>query len=161
MFIRFLDLVTRITTIVSAAIIGLLALPVAYDALTRSLRVPTIWVFDVSLYLLIAAGFLGNAYALSTGSHFRMVMLADMLGPRGRRWADRLAYAVTFAFAVMTVWLTTGYVLDNYNAGFTSGTILDAPLWIPQSAMPIGAAALACEALRSLLRDDYPGVVEG
>lgn len=161
MLIRMLELVTRVTTYVSAAIVGLLAFPVAYDAITRSLRMPTIWVFDVSLYLLIAAGFLGSAYALSVGSHFRMVIFVDMAGPLARKWADRMVHAVVFAFAVMMLWLTAGYALDNYNAGFTSGTMLDAPLWIPQATMPIGAAALALEALRSLLCDDFADVTEG
>lgn len=161
MFIRFIDYATRLMTIISASIVGLLAFPVAYDAITRTLRTPAIWVFDVSLYLLIACGFLGSAYALRAGSHFRMVMFVDMGGPRVRKWADRLAYAATFVFAVIMVWLTAEYALDNYNAGFRSGTILNAPLWIPQSVMPIGAAVLALEALRSLLLDDYAEVTEG
>jgi TRAP-type C4-dicarboxylate transport system permease small subunit len=161
MLLQMIDFATRTLTVISAAIIGVLAFLVSFDAITRTLRVPSIWVFDVSLYLLIAAGFLGSAYALRSGSHFRMVIFADMLGPVGRRWADRIAYFATFAFAVMMTWLTAGYVLDNYNAGYTSGTILDAPLWIPQSVMPIGAFVLALEALSSLIRDDYPSVVEG
>jgi C4-dicarboxylate transporter DctQ subunit len=161
MFVRLLEWVTRVTTVVSAAIVGLLAFPVAYDAITRSLRMPTIWVFDVSLYLLIATGFIGSAYALSTGSHFRMVVFVDMGGRRARKWADRISYATVFGFALMTLWLTAGYTLDNYNAGFTSGTMLNAPLWIPQATMPIGAAALALEALRGLIRDEYAEVTEG
>ncbi|EKS31003.1 TRAP transporter small permease subunit [Afipia felis] len=161
MLLQMIDFATRTLTVISAAIIGVLAFLVSFDAITRTLRIPSIWVFDVSLYLLIAAGFLGSAYALRSGSHFRMVIFADMLGPAGRRWADRIAYFATFAFAVMMTWLTAGYVLDNYNAGYTSGTILDAPLWIPQSVMPIGAFVLALEALSSLIRDDYPSVVEG
>lgn len=161
MLLQMMDFATRALTVISAVIIGVLAFLVSFDAITRTLRVPTIWVFDVSLYLLIAAGFLGSAYALRSGSHFRMVIFVDMLGPGGRRWADRVAYFATFAFAVMMTWLTAGYVLDNYNAGYTSGTILDAPLWIPQSVMPIGAFVLALEALSSLIRDDYPSVVEG
>jgi TRAP-type C4-dicarboxylate transport system permease small subunit len=161
MLLQMIDFATRALTVISAAIIGVLAFLVSFDAITRTLRVPTIWVFDVSLYLLIAAGFLGSAYALRSGSHFRMVIFVDMAGPNGRRWADRIAYLATFAFAVMMTWLTAGYALDNYNSGFTSGTILDAPLWIPQSVMPIGALVLALEALGMLIRDDYPSVVEG
>lgn len=161
MFVRLLEWVTRVTTVVSAAIVGLLGFPVAYDAITRSLRMPTIWVFDVSLYLLIAAGFVGSAYALSTGSHFRMVVFVDMGGKRMRKWADRISYATVFGFALMTLWLTARYTLDNYNAGFTSGTMFNAPLWIPQATMPIGAAALALEALRALILDEYADVTEG
>lgn len=161
MLLHLIGLATRTLTVVSAAMIGVLAFLVSFDAITRTLRVPTVWVFDVSLYILIAAGFLGSAYALRSGSHFRMVIFADMIGTNGRRWADRVAYFATFAFAVMMTWLTAGYVLDNYNAGFTSGTILDAPLWIPQSVMPIGALVLALEALSALIRDEYPDVVEG
>ncbi len=160
MIVRILDLAGRGFTLASAAIIGVLALPVAYDAISRSLRMPSTWVFDVSLYLMIAGGFLGNAYALRTGSHFRMVMFVDLAGAGARRWADRVAYAVTFLFACGTVWLTSGYVADNYAMGFGSGTLLNAPLWIPQLAMPLGAMALAIEALRQLILDDYPDVAE-
>lgn len=161
MFIRLVDFCTRAMMTVSAAIVGLLAFPVAYDAVTRAMRMPAIWVFDVSLYLLIACGFLGSAYALRTGSHFRMVTCVDMAGPKARRWADRLAYASTLVFAVIMLWLTAGYTLENYEAGFHSGTILNAPLWIPQITMPIGAAALALEALRALVLDEYADVTEG
>lgn len=161
MLLRMVDFATRALMSISAVIIGALAFLVSFDAVTRTLRVPSVWIFDVSLYLLIAAGFLGSAYALRSGSHFRMVMFVDMMGSDCRRWADRVAYFVTFAFAVMMTWLTAGYVLDNYNGGFTSGTILDAPLWIPQSVMPVGALVLALEALNSLIRDTYPDVIEG
>jgi TRAP-type C4-dicarboxylate transport system permease small subunit len=161
MFIRIVDFSTRVMMTISAAIVGLLAFPVAYDALTRSLKMPAIWVFDVTLYLLIACGFLGSAYSLRTGSHFRMVTFVDMGGPQTRRWADRLAYLTTLIFALIMLWLTASYVLDNYETGYRSGTILNAPLWIPQIAMPIGALALALEALRALLLDEYADVTEG
>lgn len=161
MIVRFLDIAARLFTLASAAIIALLALPVAYDAISRTLRAPSVWVFDVSLYLMIAAGFLGNAYALRTGSHFRMVMFVDLAGARTRRWADRLTYLVTLLFAGATAWLTAGYVHENYVMGFGSGTLLNAPLWLPQLAMPLGAVALAIEALRCLLLDSYPDVAEG
>jgi TRAP-type C4-dicarboxylate transport system permease small subunit len=161
MFIRLVDFCTRVMMTVSAAIVGLLAFPVAYDALTRAMRTPAIWVFDVTLYLLIACGFLGSAYALRTGSHFRMVTCVDLAGPNVRRWADRFAYAATLAFALIMLWLTAGYTLDNYETGFRSGTILNAPLWIPQITMPIGALVLALEALRALVLDEYADVTEG
>lgn len=161
MFTRLVDYSTRVMMTLSAAIVGLLAFPVAYDALTRTLKMPAIWVFDVSLYLLIACGFLGSAYSLRTGSHFRMVTFVDMGGAGTRRWADRLAYAATLVFALIMLWLTASYVLENYQSGFRSGTILNAPLWIPQITMPIGALTLALEALRALLRDEYADVTEG
>lgn len=161
MISRFLDIAARVFTAASATIVAVLALPVAYDAISRSLRHPSIWVFDVSLYLMIAAAFLGNAYALRSGSHFRMMMAVDMAGPRVRHWADRVTFLVTFLFAVAMTWLSAGYVAENYELGFTSGTLFDAPLWIPQLAMPLGGLSLAIEALRRLILDDYPDVLEG
>jgi len=158
---RLLDIIARVLTMASAAIVAILAVPVAYDAISRSLRHPSVWVFDVSLYLMIAAAFLGNAYALRCGSHFRMMMFVDMAGPKLRHWADRIAFLVTFLFALAMVWLSAGYVAENYELGFTSGTLFDAPLWIPQLAMPLGGLSLAAEALRRLVLDDFPDVLEG
>ncbi|MCS0501553.1 TRAP transporter small permease subunit [Ancylobacter mangrovi] len=161
MISRLLDIVARVLTTASATIVAILAVPVAYDAISRSLRHPSVWVFDVSLYLMIAAAFLGNAYALRCGSHFRMMMFVDMAGPKVRHWADRFAFLVTFLFALAMAWLSAGYVAENYEMGFTSGTLFDAPLWIAQLAMPLGGLSLAVEALRRLLLDDYPDVLEG
>jgi len=161
MISRFLDTAARGFTLVSAAIIAILPIPVAYDAVSRSLRHPSTWVFDVSLYLMIAAAFLGNAYALRSGSHFRMMMVVDAAGPRVRHWADRLTFLVTFLFAIAMTWLSARYVAENYQAGFTSGTLFDAPLWIPQLAIPLGGLSLAVEALRRLILDEYPTVLEG
>lgn len=161
MISRVLDVFARGFTAVSAVIFAILPLPVAYDAVSRSLRHPSTWVFDVSLYLMIGAAFLGNAYALRSGSHFRMMMVVDVAGARVRHWADRLTFFVTFLFAVAMTWLSAGYVAENYQLGFTSGTLFDAPLWIPQLAMPLGGMSLAVEALRRLVLDDYPNVLEG
>ena len=49
MLLQMIDFATRTLTVISAAIIGVLAFLVSFDAITRTLRVPTIWVFDVSI----------------------------------------------------------------------------------------------------------------
>jgi len=160
MVVRLLDAVSRVFTFASITIFAALAIPVSYDAVSRSLKAPSIWVFDVSLYLLIAAAFLGNALALRSGAHFRMVFLFKLF-PAWRRFGDRLAFGATALFAAATLWLTIRYVQESWDYDLHSGTILNAPLWLPQLAMPLGALALLLEACRILLTGEYPDVTEG
>ncbi len=156
---RILYLLGSLSTVASAAIVGLLALPVAYDAVARALRSPTIWIFDTTIYLLIAAAFIGNAYALRTGAHFRMMLLYQLF-PSWRRFGDRLAYTATALFAGIVTALSAQHVYAHFMNGMGSGTILNMPLWIPQLAIPLGAAGLTLEALRILVTGDYPETEE-
>ena len=69
---------------VGIAIVGLLPFPIAYDAVARSFGHPTLWVFETTLYVLVAAAFLANGMTLAGGAHFRITMLGQCGRGAGR-----------------------------------------------------------------------------
>lgn len=151
-----LERIGRVMAWIGIAIVGLLPFPIAYDAIARWMGHPTIWVFEVSLYGFIAAGFLANALALSSGSHFRITLLGHLF-PRARPWLDLFALLVTFAFALVLVYATLRFAHYSWSYGIRSNSLLSVPQFIPQLVLPLGALALALETVALLLRGRMPG----
>lgn len=149
-FARWLERAASLLTVVSIAAIALLAFPLFYDAIARKFGAPTIWVFDVSQYALIAGAFLANAYALARGNHFRVQILFGVF-PRLRRALDDIALASVLAFGIVIAY--GGGLLVHYSFAndIHSASLFDVALYIPQAAVPLGGLALAAQALAMLI----------
>lgn len=103
----------------------------------------TIWVTEVSTYLVIAITFLGAAFVVGRDANVRVDMVVNALPKtllphvmRGQSW---LAAYVT----LIILWKATGFWFENYNSSTRSWSLLNTPLWIPQTTVVIGMAALS------------------
>jgi C4-dicarboxylate transporter DctQ subunit len=141
---------------VGIVIIGLLPFPIAYDAVARFFGEPTIWVFETSLYALIAAAFLANGMALADGAHFRITMLGHVW-PGAKKGLDLAALIVTLAFALTLIFASARFVQYSWDVNIHSHSLLEVPQFLPELALPIGAVALALQTLAQLLRGAMPG----
>ncbi|SDU27349.1 TRAP transporter small permease [Stappia sp. ES.058] len=93
-------------------------------------------------YAMAAASFFAFAHALNHGAHIRVSILLNALGTR-RRWLEIWCFAIGTALA----WFVARYAIK---ATYWSWKFNDlsqgqdaTPLWIPQTAMAIGAVLLA------------------
>lgn len=107
---------------------------------------------EASGYLVVAMVMVGAAEALRTGHHISIDLVVDLVGRRGRRWFDAWANLTVLIFAVLlfkTGWRTAlfSYEFDAYSSGQ-----LELPLWIPQAALPVGAALLGLTAVARLIQ---------
>lgn len=150
-----LEAIGRALAWIGVVIIAVLAFPIAYDAIARSMGHPTIWVFEVSLYALIAAGFLTNALALATGSHFRITLLGHLY-PRAKPWLDAVALFVTLIFSLVLIYASARFVQYSWAFGIRSNSLLSTPQFLPQLAIPIGGLALALQTVAQMLRGRMP-----
>lgn len=131
----------RAMTFASIALMILICLPVAYEAVVRAFGAPTIWVFETTLYLFIFLGFLGNALAVDSGAHFRVMLLPDLFP--GTRWFfDLVAQISTLLFALFLIGSGSYFAWNSYSSDILSGSMLETPLWIPQLALPLGGLGL-------------------
>ncbi|MBP2299690.1 TRAP transporter small permease [Azospirillum picis] len=103
-------------------------------------------------YLVVAMVMAGAAEALRTGHHIRIDLLLGAVGPRGRRWLDAWAHLAVLVFAVLLVRTGWHTALFSYEFEAYSSGQLELPLWIPQAALPVGAALLGLVALCQLVR---------
>lgn len=96
--------------------------------------------FDGTQMLLGIAMFWGIALATWYGNHIAVDLLWEALGPRGKRWIDVLATAVTLAFLVPMAWM----VWVKVGGTGSQGTMdLRLPLKWFYSAAAVGASVAA------------------
>ena len=146
---------SHVMTMVSVFLVLILSVPITYEAIVRSLKHPTIWAFEVTTYLLIAAGFLANPVSARSGAHFRVTMLRKAF-PKFTRALDTLAHGATLLFALILTGTGSYLVLYSWSNHIGSGTLLGTPLWIPQLSLPLGGLGLSLQTLAFLLTGEGP-----
>ena len=150
--LRTLDRVGDLGELIATVATWLLAFTVTYDVVLRTLGEPTLWAAEVSIYLMVAAAFLGAGATQKVGGHFRVTFLRDLLPSGGRAALDLISAASTLLFALL---LTAGawkLVSFSWMLNFQTSTLLQVPLWILQGLIVAGGILLTLEALAEVLR---------
>ena len=103
-------------------------------------------------YGVAAITFLALAWTMEEGSMIRISAVTNMLGSRGRYWAEAFA---TITTGVLVLWLMT-FVYRTmsrmWSRGTTSEHYLPIPLWIPEAILLTGLGLLALHLFVRLLR---------
>jgi C4-dicarboxylate transporter DctQ subunit len=139
---------------VALAAIGLVAsmFLIAYSVVMRYfLNQPVSWVDEFVGYLLVASVMLAAADALRHGEHIAVDIVTERLGHRGKRVVALAGLvAVALAAALLTV---EGADMVEFSrmVGLLSNGKLAVPMWIPQLAVPVGAALLGAAAVVAIL----------
>ncbi len=102
-------------------------------------------------YCMAAASFLAFAHALNRGAHIRVGLLLTAAG-RHRRWLELWCFAIGAAAAWYLARFSVKLVSWSWTLGDVSQGQDATPLWIPQSAMALGAIVLAVALTDHLLR---------
>ena len=110
-------------------------------------------------YFMAAASFLAFANALNRGSHIRVSILLNAVGPAARRILDIWCFAVSAAIAWYFVHYAGRFVYWSWKFGDISQGQDKTALWIPQFFVLFGAAVLAValtdHLIRSLVADGH------
>jgi C4-dicarboxylate transporter DctQ subunit len=147
--------VSRCFSIISIALISLLAFPMIYDVVLRSAGHPTIWAFEMTTYALIAGTFLANAHALRDGSHFRVTFLITTF-PKLAPHLERLSLIATLLFGAVLAVSGFDFVQEAFTNNLRSPTLLHVPLYLPRLAIPLGAISLMAQAAVNLCAQPSP-----
>lgn len=152
--------VLGVITGVAAAIAGLAVLVTAfiicYEIIARSVfHSPTVWVMEISTYLLILAGFFGMAYTMRTNGHICVDFLYSRFSKSVRRGLDILTSLLSLFAIYVCMTESTNYMLMSLNMGVVSPSLLRVPLWIPQTFMVIGFVLLFLEIINHFLGDFF------
>lgn len=146
-FARTADRLSRVGSIVGGALAIVMMLTIGREVIGRYFfNAPTSWVVELDGYLLVALVYLGGAYILQIDAHIRVDLLYSRLSPRARARADLFAMALAVPFLAFVIWqgaLLTWYSWDEHNRS----VVMDWPLWLPELAVPVGAALLLLQVL--------------
>lgn len=104
-------------------------------------------------YLLIGVSFLSLALCQSRGAFHRVEMVQMRLGPRGKAVSALVFDLLSFAYIALTNWYFLQFVMSSYRREAQAPTMLATPLWIPETAMVVGATLLLIVLGRAIVRD--------
>ncbi|MGZ3339351.1 MAG: TRAP transporter small permease [Reyranella sp.] len=93
-------------------------------------------------YLLVGLSFLSLALCQSSGAFHRVEMVQMRLGPRGQAVSALIFNLLSFGYIALTDWYFLQFVMSSYRREAAASTALATPLWIPETAMIVGATML-------------------
>jgi TRAP-type C4-dicarboxylate transport system permease small subunit len=112
---------------------------------------------ELSGYFLVVITFMGAAYTLFQGRHVTVDVVMEHLPPKGAHILGLCTSLLGTCFIGIMIWYSLKLSLSSLRYGTTSGTMLDIPMWIPQSIVPLGLFILGLGALVYLLQLIVPG----
>lgn len=128
-----------------AGLIGIIDL----ELITRNLLGFSFNVSDeYSGYILVLLTFLSLPLCVVHGSFHRVTFVLARFPARVQTVMLLVFDVLALVFAAVILWESTLLVLNSEQLGTTAPTLLMTPLWLPQLAMPIGAAALCWTLVR-------------
>jgi TRAP-type C4-dicarboxylate transport system permease small subunit len=138
---------------VAGVVTGIICLVVCYGVIVRYLfNRPVGWSEELSTYLMVWAGFLGAACTLQKDGHIGVDVLSRRTAARTQIWLSMGRCAVGTAFCALLAWKGYESCSLSFMLGRVSISELQIPLFIPQMAVPVGAALLALQMLERLIR---------
>lgn len=125
-----------------------LALLISYEVIIRyTTGHSTSWIKEFSVYLMMTIGFLAAAYALQLNSHFSITFFVERLSPQKRRRLQITTHLVGLFYSLVFVVKGIDMVSFMYSIDDTSTGLLQTPLWIPASLVPLSGAMLSLQFL--------------
>jgi TRAP-type C4-dicarboxylate transport system permease small subunit len=107
---------------------------------------------EYSGYFLVATVSLGLAYTLHHRAHIRITLLYDRFSSATRNKLDIAASLVGLGICGYAIYYSALMVYENYSLGMTADTVSETPLWIPETAVPVGFVLLFLELVAFVLR---------
>ncbi len=104
-------------------------------------------------YLLVGVSFLSLALCQSRGAFHRVEMVQMRLGPRGQAVSALIFDLLSFGYIALTDWYFVQFVMSSYRREAMASTVLGTPLWIPETAMVVGATMLLIVLGKAVVND--------
>lgn len=104
-------------------------------------------------YLLVGVSFLSLALCQSRGAFHRVEMVQMRLGPRGQAVSALVFDLLSFGYIALTDWYFLQFVMSSYRREAMASTVLATPLWIPETAMIVGATLLLIVLGKAVVND--------
>ncbi|MBI5252750.1 MAG: TRAP transporter small permease subunit [Desulfomonile tiedjei] len=141
--------------------VALLILPlvfvVCYEVVARKLfRSPTIWAFEVTVWLYGAHFLLGAAYTYLHDRHVRIDILSQKLPSRVQVWLSIITFVFIFVpFVGCLSYAAVMYAAHSWAGWEHSWSAWKPPLYLYKTVMPVGLILLFVQGLAKFVRDIY------
>ncbi|TDI54157.1 MAG: TRAP transporter small permease [Alphaproteobacteria bacterium] len=112
---------------------------------------------DYAGYCMAAASFFAFSHALTRGSHIRVSIVLNAVGPLGRRILETWCFGIGTALAWYFSYYAVKTVFWSWKFNDISQGQDATPIWIPQMAMLIGSVVFAIALTDNLIHVIFAG----
>jgi TRAP-type C4-dicarboxylate transport system permease small subunit len=117
-FCRKVDFIVMLAGYGASYLMPVLALIVASEVFSRYfLNKPTVWAFDLSLFLFGYIAALGGAYAHQKRAHIVVDILYVRVSPKAKRIFNLISYVLGIFFLILIVYLCYDKLVDALKFG--------------------------------------------
>lgn len=153
--VTFVEWLSKALFTLSSLLLLFMTLSVTCDVLLRYfIKKPTIWVNEISGYMLVSVAFLGAAYTLKAGGHVKVDVLYEKASRKIKHILTVIAYCLTLGYILVLTVKGLQMVELSFSNHWHASTLLGTPLFIPQAAIPLGGLVIVLQIL-VLLRKEF------
>jgi TRAP-type C4-dicarboxylate transport system permease small subunit len=148
------SLVERACKLACVAALITMLIVIGVDILTRSLFNFSFEISDeLGGYMLVVITFVSLPVCQINDSFHHVELVQSRLSPFARAVSHIIFDLLSFVFCALLLWQLARFEISSFRFGDRAPTYLATPLWIPQIAMMLGAAALCFSMVRTLAAD--------
>jgi len=155
---QFVDMISTITGIFAAFLMGCMAFIVTYEVIMRYVfNSPTGWTIEFVPFMILWGGFVGAALTLKRDRHIRVDILIRYLSPKSQTIMSVFTTTIGIVFCSALFVEGINMVIQTKELGTRTSGTFELPIFIPQLCVPVGAALLVlqflmlfCQAIYSL-----------
>jgi TRAP-type C4-dicarboxylate transport system permease small subunit len=148
---RFLDFLYAASGALAALCLAATGALMLAQAIGRELGMLIRGADDITAWLCAASAFFALGHTFRKGELVRVGLWLEMLGPRGRWWAELFSLSVATLFTGYMVWAVTRFVYESWKLNELAQGLIKVPIWIPQLSLVIGVAIFFVAVLDELV----------
>jgi TRAP-type C4-dicarboxylate transport system permease small subunit len=145
------SIVERACKLACVAALIVMLVVIGVDILTRSLFNFSFEISDeLGGYMLVVITFVSLPVCQISDSFHHVELVQARLSPFARAVSHVIFDLLSLTFCVLLLWQLVRFEITSFRSDDHAPTYLATPLWIPQIAMMLGAAALCFSMVRTL-----------
>jgi len=102
-------------------------------------------------WLCAASAFFALGHTFRNGELVRVGLWLDMLGARGRWYAEVFSLGFTALFGAYMVWAVARFVFESWKFNEVAQGLVRIPIWIPQMSLVLGVTIFLIAVLDELV----------
>lgn len=161
-WLKWIDKLSDMSGTVGGYLLPIAALMIVYEILMRYLfDAPSIWVTEVSTYMIVASVFFTIAYTLKENGHIRVDFITNMLSRHANDILDVVTSTIALIFCVCLSWEGLKLTIDSNVMGEVTATMMRMPRYILLALVPIGGTMLSLQYMKKIAEVSKSILVRG
>jgi TRAP-type mannitol/chloroaromatic compound transport system permease small subunit len=151
--IRIIDSISEKIGLAVSVLMPLMVAVLAFEVVSRYIfNAPTLWAYDLSVFMFGYTGLLAGAYVLKHKEHINVDLVYSRLSPRAKAGLDCITGLLIFFFTILVIYTGWEPAMEAFRLNEATNTEWAPPVGHFRLMAPIGAALLLMQGVANWIR---------